>query len=110
MQYIYKIRLVRPELLTDGPTAQEAEALQGHAAYLAALAAEDKVLLAGRTQIEDAEAFGIVILSVTSEQEAETIMNNDPAVLHGVMNASLFPYQIAFMSPNIAAHAGGIHD
>ena len=39
-QYIYRIRPTRPEMLSEGPTEDEAEIVSAHAAYLEALAAQ----------------------------------------------------------------------
>jgi uncharacterized protein YciI len=102
-QYIYKLQPTRPEMLTQGPTDAESEALQGHVAYLTRLSEESAVLLAGRTQTTDESTFGLVILKAESESEARDIMKNDPAVKHGVMSAELFPYQISMLSSSIVA-------
>ena len=103
-QYLYRVQLNRPEILSEGPTEQEAEVLQAHASYVDELANQSKVLLAGRTQAATPEAFGIVIIAATTEADAQAIMRNDPAVMHGVMRGELFPYQIAFMAPDIQQH------
>ena len=58
---------------------------------------DGKLILAGRTLNMDEKTFGIVILEVTSKEEAETIMKNDPAVSEGIMTAELFPYRVALM-------------
>ena len=103
-EYIYKIQLIRPEVLSEGPTEEEAKILKDHAEYVDQLTQESKALLAGRTQNIDATAFGIVILSVESEEEAKHLMDNDPAVKYGVMNAELYPYKIAFLSSDVDKH------
>jgi len=103
-QYIYKIQLVRPELLSEGPTEEEAQILEDHASYISELTKQSKVLLAGRTQITESEAYGIVIISTPTESEAIEIMNNDPAVLHKVMRADFSPYNIAYISASIHEH------
>lgn len=41
--------------------------------------------------------MGIVILEVDSEEEARELMENDPAVKEGVMEATLFPYRVALI-------------
>lgn len=98
-QYIYKLQLTRSDLLTDGPTEQEAAIFEEHVSYLEALAEQSKVLLAGRTQTDEPSGFGIIILNTDTEGEAMNIVRNDPAVKHGVMQAEFFPYRIA-VSPN----------
>ena len=56
------------------------------------------VELAGRTQNADETAFGLVVFRAESETAARQIMLEDPAVKHGVMTASLYPYRVAFRS------------
>ena len=41
--------------------------------------------------------FGLVIFKADSEAEARQIMENDPAVKHGVMRATLYPYRVVFL-------------
>ena len=103
-QYIYRIQLIRPEILTDGPNDKESAILQDHASYIDHLTQQSKVLLAGRTQTNDADAFGIVILRATSDEEAIEIMQQDPAVQHKVMRAEIFPFKTAFLSRGIHEH------
>jgi uncharacterized protein len=104
-QFIYTLRPCRLEMLTSGPTPEESVALAAHVQYLEDLAGEGAVLLAGRTQTADEQTFGIVILEVGLESDAQTIMKSDPAILNGLMTGQLFPYQIAVASPNIATKA-----
>ena len=97
-QYLYKIQLNRIEILSEGPTDDEARALSQHAAYVSRLADEGVVLLAGRTQTADSNGFGIVIFVADSEEAAKQIVAADPAVRNQVMRAELFPYRIAYTS------------
>lgn len=55
------------------------------------------MILVGRTQNSDESTFGIAIFKAENEEAARTIMENDPAVVGGVMQAQLFPYRIALM-------------
>jgi len=98
LEFIYRLQLNRPELLTEGPTADEAAVLEQHGHYLAALSDRGVVRLAGRTQITEPETFGIVILLVEFAAKAEQIMQQDPAVKHQLMHAQLFPFKTAFQS------------
>ena len=95
-QYVYVVRPSRPEMLTSGPTEREIEVLKGHVAFMQKLTDEGTLLLAGRTQNNDPSTFGLAIFVAPSEAAAEEIMNEDPAVKHGVMTATLYPYEIAF--------------
>jgi len=70
-----------------------------HFAYLKSLNEQGALILAGRTQTSDDKSFGIVIFKTTSEDAARKVMENDPAVKQGVMNAELFPYRVALITP-----------
>ena len=98
-QYIYTLRPVRLEMLSEGPSTEEANILQQHVKYLERLAQTDKILLAGRTQTSSASTFGIVIISATTADLAEEIMAKDPAIKGDIMTGELFPYRVAVMSP-----------
>jgi uncharacterized protein YciI len=97
-QYLYRLQVTRLKMLTEGPTKEESATLAAHFEYLKRLVASDVVLMAGRTLNADRRTFGIVIFTAASEADAKEIMQNDPAVTKGVMNAELFPYQIALWS------------
>ncbi len=105
-QYIYTLHPVRPEMLTKGVTDIESRVLEAHVEYLELLAERAVVLLAGRTQTSDDSTFGIVILKADSESEAHDIMENDPAVIDGVMTARIFPYKISILSESIISEYG----
>lgn len=100
-QFLYKLEPTRLAMLSEGPTEEEVLALQAHVEYLERLAAEDVVLLAGRTQEETEGTFGLVIVQAASEREAREVMTSDPGVKRGVMTATLHPYQIAVLGRSL---------
>jgi uncharacterized protein YciI len=95
MQFLYKITPSRLGMVTEGPTNDEATILTRHFNYLKSLTDQGTVLLFGRTQNSDARTFGITIFRAESDDEARSIMNNDPAVKEGIMRAELYPYKVA---------------
>lgn len=97
-EFLYRLTPTRPAMLTRGPTDDEAATTQRHFEYLQRLCDEGVVILAGRTLTTDASSFGIVIFRAPSEADARRIMENDPGVSEGVMNAELFPYRIALLA------------
>lgn len=97
-QFIYRIMPTRLEMLTDGPTERESEITSQHFAYLKDLVEKGVVILAGRTLSADEKTFGITILNAENEEIARKIMEDDPAVREGVMNAELFHYRIALIA------------
>jgi len=94
-EYLYVLKVVRREMLTEGPTPEEAELLDRHIAYLGRLAEAGTALLYGRTQTSSEKTIGLVLLAAGSEEEARRRMEEDPAVREGLMRAELFPYRIA---------------
>ena len=96
MQFLYRTQPTRLEMVTEGPNEEESSILEEHVAYLQELTDRGVLHLAGRTQNQDDSTFGIIIFSAESEDSARSIMNDDPAVKHGIMKAELFPYEIAF--------------
>ena len=93
--WLYRLRPIRTDMLAAGPTQTEAAIIEAHGAYLDKLAAQGIVRIAGRTVGTDPRSFGIVIIEVDSEQHAQLIVGEDPAVAEGVLAAELFPFSIA---------------
>lgn len=98
MQFLYQLKPVRIGMVSDGPTAQEAEILSAHFEYLRAAAEAGVVLMAGRTTREDHSVFGICVFQAENEAEATDFMHADPALARGIMHAELFPYRVAVWS------------
>ncbi|MFJ8066392.1 YciI family protein [Psychrobacillus sp. NPDC096426] len=93
LQFLYQLKLI-PSLLDQANwTDKENSIVQHHFEVLQKLQEEGKLLLAGRTL--NLDPMGIVILEVDTEEEAVELMNNDPAVKEGIMEAQLFPYRVA---------------
>lgn len=93
LQFLYQLKLF-PSLIDQASwTDKENSIIQHHFEVLQTLQEEGKLLLAGRTLNTD--PIGIVILEVDTEEEAIELMNNDPAVKNGIMEAQLFPYRVA---------------
>ena len=76
----------------ENATPEESAEVMKHFEYLKQLHAEKVVLFAGR--IEDAR-FGIALLETETEQEAQEILDNDPAVIAKVFSAELLPFSLA---------------
>jgi uncharacterized protein YciI len=95
--YLYKIQPTRLEMLTQGPTPSEDEIISRHFDYLKGLAQQGTAIFVGRTLTTDERTFGITVFQADSEKVAQHIMDNDPAVIAGVMRAELFPFRIVLM-------------
>ncbi|MGD6968249.1 YciI family protein [Rossellomorea vietnamensis] len=96
-QFLYKLKLVDRWTTEENWTDKENDIVARHFRYLTKLL-EDKILIfAGKTKGLDSSTFGIVIFQAETEDEAVSIMNQDPAVKEGIMTAELFPFQVALM-------------
>ena len=76
----------------ENATPEESAKVMEHFEYLKQLHAKKIVLMAGRT--EDAR-FGIALPKTETEQEAQEILDNDPAVKAKVFTADLLPFSLA---------------
>ena len=91
--FVYVLRLIRPEALHD-MTAEEEAIVDEHFEYLKRGLAEGRLGFAGRCL--DGE-FGIVLFRARSEDEAKRFMENDPAVKKSVMRAELHSFRVALI-------------
>jgi uncharacterized protein YciI len=96
--FLYRLRVTRVGMLTEGPTEREAAVVGEHFQRLKKLTEEGVVLVAGRTLNNDERTIGIVVFEAGSEAEASAIMKADPCVAQGVMTADLFPFGVALWS------------
>jgi len=95
MEFLYRTLATRAGMVTEGPNDAEKAIIEQHFDYVKSLTDRGIVLVFGRTQNRDAGAFGIVIFRAGSNEEAQSIMKNDPAVKQGIMRAELYPYKVA---------------
>ena len=93
-EFLYKLQLVRGDMLRTGPTEAEQAAVAEHFAYLQGLNAQGVIILVGRTLTTDEKTMGLAVFRAESEDAARQIMNADPAVKKGVMTATLYPFKV----------------
>jgi uncharacterized protein YciI len=101
MHYIYVLKVIERLIPDSAWTEADNAIVSRHFNKLVELKEEGKLVLAGRTTFEGPDSFGIVILK-TSEEDARSIMLNDPAVKEGIMTANLYPYGVALISEDNA--------
>jgi uncharacterized protein len=96
-QWLYVLKPTRLGMVTEGPTDEEAATVSRHFAHLQELAEKGVMILVGRTQNADENTIGLAIFEAEDETAATNIMLSDPAIIEGVMTATLYPYKIALM-------------
>ena len=94
-QYLYVLR-VAPALHDQARWTQaDNDAVSRHFTRLADAAKTGQVIFAGRTTEPLDTTFGLVVFEAESEAAARQFMESDPAVVAGVMTATLHPYALA---------------
>jgi len=77
-------------------TESESALVAAHVEHLEWMVGEGLLVMAGRTQ-EDVDPVGLVVFRAGSDEEAERLMEQDPAVKGGVFHARVRRYAVAIM-------------
>ena len=94
-QFVYMLR-VAPHLHDEAKWSEKDKAATSrHFERLKKATADGKVILAGRTTEQLDKTFGLVVFEAENEKAARDFMEADPAVVAGVMTATLHPYAVA---------------
>ena len=94
-QYVYVLQ-VAPRFQEEATwTETENAVIARHFDRLVQAAKAGQVILAGRTDEPLDQTFGLVIFEADSEAAAREFMQDDPAVIAGLMTATLHPYAVA---------------
>lgn len=94
-QFIYVLHLV-PRLHDDKAwTDQDKAAVGKHFNRFKDAINSGQLILAGRTMESGDKTFGIAVFQAADENAARQFMNEDPAVVAGVMTAELHPFAVA---------------
>jgi uncharacterized protein YciI len=99
-QFIYVLHLV-PRLHDDKAwTAEDKAAVDRHSVRSREATKSGQIILAGRTREPGDKTFGIVIFEAGDEAVAQKFMEEDPAVVAGVMTAELHPFAVVLQRKN----------
>jgi uncharacterized protein YciI len=97
MEWICRIRPTRLAMLTDGGTPEEQTVMGAHFERLRALADDGVVVLAGPTLVTDERNYGVIVFRADDEDAARQVVDGDPAIAAGVMEAELLPFRISLL-------------
>jgi uncharacterized protein YciI len=94
-QFVYVLRVSPAFQQQEKWTPKENDAVGRHFARLAEATRSGQVIFAGRTNEALDRTFGLVVFEAEDEASARQFMESDPAVVSGVMSATLHPYVLA---------------
>jgi uncharacterized protein YciI len=93
--FFYKLIPPRPDFhLTQNE--HENAVMQKHAAYWAGLTADKKAMIYGPVFHKDG-VFGIAVIEVATDEEANDIVKNDPAISSKLSAWELSPMQLGLI-------------
>jgi uncharacterized protein len=95
LQFLYVLRVAPAFQDASKWTQKENEALGKHFARLSEATKLGKVIFAGKTSEPLDATFGLVVFEAETETAARQFMETDPAIVAGVMSATLHPYVLA---------------
>ena len=94
-QFVYVLK-VTPAFHDESKwTQKENEAVARHFGRLTEATKTGRVIFAGKTSEALDKTFGLVVFEAENESVARKFMESDPAVVAGVMSATLHPYVLA---------------
>ncbi len=95
--YLYVLRLIARLHDPAAWTSAEHASVARHFEWLSQATKQGRVVLAGRTDEPLQQAFGLVVFEAEDESAAHAFMSADPAIMEGVMTATLHPYALALL-------------
>jgi len=99
-QFVYVLHLA-PRLYSDNAwTDADKQAVHQHLVRLQEAIKSGQLILAGRTNEPGDKTFGIAIFTAKDEESARKFMQEDPAVVAGIMTAELHPFMLALERKN----------
>jgi uncharacterized protein YciI len=94
--YYAVIKPYRKDFIVN-PKDEEKKIMSDHFLYLKSLLKQNKLFLAGPTLIPE-DPFGIIIFVAESEQEAKSLLENDPSVKARIQKiADLRPIRLSLI-------------
>jgi uncharacterized protein len=88
------IKRPKKENFNETGTEEEFAVVSEHFLYLKELLKNNILIIAGP---ELNAKFGFSVIEANNEEEARKIMENDPVVKKGIMNAELYPFRVSLL-------------
>ena len=100
MDFIYILKLTDRYQDPNNWEEETNQILDQHWYYLVDLHAKGIMQLVGHTSYSPGhkDLLGIAVFTTDDEVKAKDIMNNDPCVIHGVMTATVHPFNLSLIA------------
>jgi uncharacterized protein len=92
-QFIFFIK-PHKENFAETMTEEEGKIMSEHFIYLTGLLGEGKLVIAGP---ELSGKFGMGVYETETLEEAQEMLNNDPAVKSGIVTPEIYPFKVSLI-------------
>ncbi len=93
-QFALFMKATGPEFFTKTQEPEGKQMVDKHLKKLQALTEKGICLFSGHTLVTDESGFGIIVVKVDSEAEAQKIIDDDDLVKAGLVRGTVFPFQV----------------
>jgi uncharacterized protein YciI len=93
-QFALLMKATGPELFKITQEPDGKQLVDKHFKKLQALTQQGVCLFSGHTLVTDESGFGIIVVRVDSQAEAQKIIDGDDLVRAGLVRGTVFPFQV----------------
>ena len=93
-QFALLMKATGPEFFKKTQDPDGKQLVDKHFKKLQALTQQGVCLFSGHTLVTDESGFGIIVVRVDSEAEAQKIIDDDDLVKAGLVRGTVFPFQV----------------
>ena len=93
-QFALLMKATGPEFFKKTQEPDGKQMVEKHFKKLQALTQQGVCLFSGHTLVTDESGFGIIVVRVGSEAEAQKIIDDDDLVKAGLVRGTIFPFEV----------------
>jgi uncharacterized protein YciI len=93
-QFALLMKATGPEFFKKTQEPDGKQMVEKHFKKLQALTQQGVCLFSGHTLVTDESGFGIIVVRVSSEAEAQKIIDDDDLVKAGLVRGTIFPFEV----------------
>ena len=93
-QFVLLMKATGPDFFKKTQEPQGRQLVEKHFKKLQGLTLQGVCLFSGHTLVTDESGFGIIVVRVGTEAEAQKIIDDDDLVKAGLVRGMVFPFQV----------------